>query len=101
MAGYTITEEEAVTLTTEYRSNHTEQTRAFKIDKAEIDEIFAEHPTAMGVRAYLGQKPNAGALQMVMVATDAEGNDILDVFYDHTTPCPEECDTGSVLNNGN
>ncbi|MFT6166571.1 MAG: hypothetical protein ACJASF_001260 [Vicingaceae bacterium] len=96
MADYTITETEAVSLTTEYRNTHEGQTRAFKIDKAEIDKIFAEHTSATGIRAYLGE--DATGLNLVMVATDAQGNDILDTFYDKTTTCPTNCGNPNVLN---
>ena len=96
MANYTITETDAVSLTTEYRNNHEGQTRAFKIDKAEMDEIFAENPSAKGIRAYLGE--DATGLNLVMVATDAQGNDILDTFYYKTTTCPANCGNPKVLN---
>tara|TARA_R110000868_G_scaffold264301_2_gene522881 strand:+ start:613 stop:918 length:306 start_codon:yes stop_codon:yes gene_type:complete len=100
MASYTITETEAVSLTTEYRNNHEGKRRAFKIDKSEINQIFSDHPTAVGIRSYLGQENNSGPLRLIMVATDSNGNDILDVFYDHVKPCPSDCDTNSILNNG-
>jgi|GEM_PF-5162889 len=98
MEDHTIRKVEAVALTTAYRNNHEGQTRAFKIDKAEIDEIFAAHPAATGMRVYLGE--DFTGLRLVMVATAAEGNDILDTFYDHSVRCPEVCDTSSILNNG-
>lgn len=98
MSQYTIDQGTASTLTTEYRGNHEGQTKGFKIDKAEIDQIFADHPEATCFRAYLGQQPNAGKLQLVMVAVDAAGNDILDIFYDKTLPCPSDCGDANFLN---
>lgn len=100
MSQYNITRQEAIDLTTDYRSAFGENAkRAFKIDKAEIDQVFEDNPIAEGVRVYMGGS-SADEFRLVMVATDAEGNDILDSFYDHMSPCPSDCDTGSVLNNG-
>ena len=100
MSNYTIERQEAIELTTEYRNAFGENAiRAFKIDKAEIDEIFAENPSAKGIRAYMGGG-TTDTFNLVMVAVDADGNDILDNFYDHADKCPISCDTTSILNNG-
>ena len=99
MSHYTISESKAKSLTLEYRTNQSKLTKGFLIDKAEIDEIFTDHPEATKIRAYLAQQNNAGKLQVVMVAVDADGNDILDKFYDKVNPCPNVCGNANILNN--
>jgi len=97
MSTYTISESEAIAITTNYRENHTDLVRAFKIDKAEIDLIFND-PNAAGIRTYLGKDSNG--LRLVMVGVDSNGDDILGTYYDHCDPCPSNCDNNSILNNG-
>ncbi len=98
MSSYTITESEAITLTTNWRANFPELKRAFCIDKAEVEQIFS-NPAAVSMRAYLGQDDSG--VRLVMVGVNAEGKDILEPIYDHASPCPDNCDDSSVLNNGN
>lgn len=98
MSNYEITESEAVTLTTAWRTNHPNAKRAFLVDKQEIDEIFS-NSAATGMRVYLGE--DSSGIRLVMVGVNDEGEDILDPIYDHALPCPSSCDNNSVLNNGN
>lgn len=98
MSIYTIDETEAIDLTSEYRTNQTDLSKGFLIDKAEIDEIFTDHPEATQFRAYLGQEENAGKLQLVMVAVDANGDDILGTYYDRVLACPTHCSSANILN---
>ena len=88
MLQYTISESEARSLTLEYRKNQSEFTKGFLIDKAQIDKTFTGQPETTKFRAYLGQESGTGKLQVVMVAADADENDILDTFYDKADPCP-------------
>jgi len=100
MSNYTISLQDGIDWTTNWRDNHSGLVKAFKIDKDEIDEIFQDYPNAEGIRGYLGEDDN-GNPKLVMVAVDSNGDDILTTVYDHASPCPNDCDTGSVLNNGN
>jgi len=102
MSQYTITRQEAIDYTTAWRNDNDLSIKAFKMDKAEMEQIFEDNPTATGVRSYLAIKEDSGEKEykLVMVATDSEGNDILDSFYDHTVACPPTCDSESVLNTG-
>lgn len=98
MSSYTISENEAVGLTTTWRENNPSKKRAFCVDKAEIDEIFS-NTNAVKMRAYLGE--DESGLRLILVGVDNLGKDILDEIYDHVGTCPESCDESSVLNNGN
>jgi hypothetical protein len=84
----TISESEARSLTLEYRKNQSELKKGFLFDKAQIDKTFTGQPETTKFRAYLGQQSGTGKLQVVMVAADADENDILDTFYDKADPCP-------------
>lgn len=97
MSQYEIPINEAITLTTTYRNNHPDKTRAFKIDKAEIEEIFA-NSEAISIRSYLGE--DATGLRLIMVGVNSSGKDILTTCFDHTVTCPEVCDETSELNIG-
>lgn len=98
MSEYDITLQEAIDYTTAWRGEHGSLIKAFKIDKAEIDEIFAADESAVGIRAYLGL--DGSAPKLVLVGVDSEGKDILTKICDHCAPCPDACDSTSVLNNG-
>ncbi|MBL4709068.1 MAG: hypothetical protein JKY48_11595 [Flavobacteriales bacterium] len=97
MSSYTISESEAVELTTTWRTNNPTKKRAFCMDKAELDEIFS-NAEAVQMRVYLGE--DESGIRPVMVGVDATGNDILEPIYDHATTCPTNCDESSVLNTG-
>ncbi len=80
MSDYKITLAEGVTYTTAWRTSHSDLVKGFKIDKAEVNEIFADE-NAVAMRAYLGY----------------DGKDILSNVYDFCEPCPSTCDESSVL----
>ena len=98
MSNYTITLQEGIDWTTNFRNQNPNSVKAYKIDQAEINEILAQAGAA-GIRAYMGID-NSGNEKLVMVAVDASGNDILNNVYDHTLPCPNHCDNNSVLCTG-
>jgi len=97
MSNYTITLQEGIDWTTNFRNQNPNSVKAYKIDQAEINEILAQ-PGAAGIRTYMGID-NSGNEKLVMVAVDANGNDILNNVYDHAEPCPPTCDPNSVLSN--
>ncbi len=95
MSDYDITLEQGVTYTTAWRTAHPDLVKGFKIDKAEITELFDAEPDAVAMRVYLGligDTPN-----LVLVGVDSEGRDLLSKVCDHVTPCPDTCDESSVL----
>lgn len=54
-----------------------------------------------GIRAYNGINAD-GDYKLMIVAVDAEGNDLIDeenghYIYDFTQPCPKNCDLNSPL----
>ena len=95
MSQYNITLSEGVAWTTKWRTDYPEEVKAFKIDKAEIEQIMQDNPTAAGIRCYMGKKGDDPKL--IIVAVDSDGNDILSSLYDHADACPPACDNSSVL----
>ena len=94
MSDYKITLAEGVTYTTAWRTAHSDLVKGFKIDKAEVNEIFADE-NAVAMRAYLGY--DGTEPKIVIVGVDADGKDILSNVYDFCEPCPSTCDESSVL----
>jgi hypothetical protein len=95
MSDYKITLQDGIDYTTEWRTEHPTLVKGFKIDKAEVDEIFANED-AVAMRTYLGLD-SEGDPKLVIVGVDAEGKDITSTVYDLAEPCPSVCDETSVL----
>jgi hypothetical protein len=114
----TISEQEAIDITTNYRdyiSNIDPQPnyiRAFNIPMVDIQELAAGFPKCPSVRAYLcmAVAGDVTTLKIVLVPVDANNKDILTVpveisgamidqssIYDFTSPCPQTCDIDSPL----
>ena len=114
----TISEQEAVDITTNYRNYikkidpQPNYIRAFNIPMEDIRELAAGFPKCPSVRAYLcmAVPEDTSTLKIVLVPVDADNNDILSVpvdvsgnvveqstIYDLTSPCPQLCDIDSPL----
>lgn len=94
MSDYKITLAEGITYTTAWRTAHPELVKGFKIDKAEVTEIFTD-TNAVAMRAYLGY--DGTTPKMILVGVDSDGKDITSNVYDYCKPCPSVCDETSVL----
>ncbi len=55
-----------------------------------------EHPNARFLRFYYGRNERGGR-ELVLVASDGDGNDITSTALDTHLPCPPWCPTGSTL----
>jgi hypothetical protein len=81
----------------------TSKMKGFTIGKEELsamNSVLAAVPSAVGFRVYFGSYVSGTRLS-VICGVDAKGSDITGTIYGVTTskpsPCPPNCDTGSVI----
>lgn len=94
--GGMISLQEAAGLTANYRAAHAGQVLASFYGKDHIQALLNQ-TGAMGIRIYYGID-NQGEKQMVLVAADANGNDILGLTLEQGYPCPKYCSSLNELN---
>ena len=109
----------AISWTSNYRSRHSGQTKAFLIPIEDIEGVLNEIKGQSGnpcARAYLGVDPDSGEDKLILVGTsqktqkdgstlytdmlpsEEEGDEDGPGIYDFTRPCPPICDPNSPLN---
>jgi hypothetical protein len=117
----TITEEDAIRITTNWRNfmgkGNPDFIRAFEIPLDDMVNAAAltQKYGGTGVRAYIGLdvEGEINSAKLAIVPIDAKGNDILKVpdgakvsadsaedestIFDFTNPCPQACDLNSPL----
>lgn len=93
---------EAVALTARYRASGSGPVKAHLFDRSAFDAILGQAGCA-GLRIYHARKPG-GEETLVVVGTDAKGNDLLAPGEDATSlvaeealPCPPLCSLASPL----
>lgn len=98
----------AVDLTTRWRKHHPDALKGGMFPRASFERLLRD-PEAAGIRIYLAEKPD-GAWTYVMVATNADGKDIIRKagaqsaegegtgYEEEMEPCPVLCDCESPLN---
>jgi hypothetical protein len=102
MAVFDGTEGDAITLaaasdlTERFRGNYSSQPKARFFGKDIINQILAQ-TGCKGIRMYHGVN-SSGLLEIVLVGADANGNDMLNLIADISTPCPSVCSTTNDLN---
>jgi hypothetical protein len=66
----------------------------FLIPEVDLTELIGEQGV-VNVRAYLGLRQDgpADTLKLVLVGVDNQGNDLLSIIADLTSPCPPDCGT--------
>jgi hypothetical protein len=103
---YLIPLQTAVNWTTAWRGANTGSIRAFKINMDEVNQML-EEVGVNAIRVYFGL--DNGVEKLVLVAVDANGQDIINPTvdgqtisgtYDFCAPCPPTCDINSVLLTG-
>ncbi len=63
-----------------------------------LEQLLAQE-SAVGIRIYYAADPNEDSVQkVVLVAADAEENDMLDLVVDLAFPCPSKCGASNPLN---
>jgi len=94
--GGAIPLEDAANLTSKYRSKNPNARRAHFFGKDILNQLL-EIDGAMGIRMYHGIDEE-GKKELVLVAADADENDILELVVDLNRPCPSFCGQNNVLN---
>lgn len=97
--GHEITLEEAKVLTAAYRSSATYEANgriAIAFNKEAIDRLMNKDDV-VGLRCYFAHGTD-GLLTLVLVAHDAEGNDLTRELAESGNPCPVFCSSENDLN---
>lgn len=114
----TITEQDAVAITTNWRDYisaidpNPNYIKAFNIPMSDIQNL-ADFTDCPNVRAYLAMETpgDISTLKIILVPVGQKNNDVLSIqvpgegvtmveqsaIYDFTTPCPQTCDVNSPL----
>ena len=87
---------EAAEMTANYRAKCPGEVQAGFYGKDNILALL-QQTGAMGIRIYYGIDSN-DQKQMVLVATDANENDIIGLTLEQSLPCPKHCSTANALN---
>ena len=83
-------------LTEEYRDKNPNETIAHFFGNQKLKQLM-DQEGAVGLRMYYGTDED-GNKQLVLVAADADQNDILDLVLDLSSPCPNLCSSPNPLN---
>jgi hypothetical protein len=86
----------AAALTKNYRASRTGTTHAHFFGKDVILQLL-DIPEAVGIREYYGLT-EAGEQELVLVAVDAQENDLEILTIDCAIKCPPKCGISSSLN---
>lgn len=101
MPDYTITLVEAKEWAISWRTNPPKDlAKGHLISGEALSELLATEGV-VDVRAYMGVD-ETGTQKLMFVGVDADGMDLIDAnhfIYDHTDPCPKNCDPSSPLYN--
>ncbi len=101
MPNYTITIDEAKEWATSWRTNPPKDlAKGHLIPGEALSELLATEGV-VNVRAYMGVDEK-GKQKLMFVGVNADGKDLIDdnhLIYDHTNPCPKNCDPTSPLYN--
>jgi len=93
--GAFITQAEAVTMTTAFRTKFQKEVKAHMVGKDKLMEILAQEGCE-GIRVYNSVNVK-GELDVILVGVDSNNKDMLNLILDRTSPCPNYCDTTSAL----
>lgn len=94
--GSQISLAEGAELTGRYRVGHMDSTKAVFYGREHIELLLAQ-PDCKGIRMYYAQESN-GVQTLVLVGTDSNGSDILDVIIENGEKCPINCGGVNPLN---
>ena len=83
-------------MTSRYRDENPTKILAHFFGNDKLKQLMLQEG-AVGIRMYHGIDEN-GRKQLVLVAADADQNDILDLVLDLNHPCPNWCSSSNPLN---
>jgi len=91
-----ISLDEGGNMTGNYRAQNPGETIAHFFGKDKLQELL-DQQGAVGIRMYYGID-NDGKKQLVLVAADADQNDMTELVLDLSHPCPNWCSSPNPLN---
>jgi len=94
--GEQITIEEAAEMTAKYRIAHPNEIKGHYIGKNLIKTISSQEE-CMGIRIYHGLNVD-GSREVILVGVNEDGNDMLEIIVDRSSPCPNMCSKPNALN---
>jgi hypothetical protein len=86
---------EGAGLTKSYRNNHRNKKIAQFFGKDKLLELLNQ-TDAVGIRIYFGERD--GDIELVLVASDKNENDIIGKILDLGLNCPTNCSSRNALN---
>lgn len=97
-----IEEYVAVQWATNWRNDIKHVVKGHLVSRTDIFELYSKTGVE-DVRVYMGID-EAGLQKLMLVGVDVNGKDLIDsakgyYIYDFTAPCPNTCDTSSILYN--
>lgn len=94
--GGAISLNDGAALTANYRSNNPNQRIAHFFGREILQQLLNQEG-CVGIRMYYGENEE-GDKELVLVGTDADQNDLLDLIADISSPCPNWCSSKNPLN---
>lgn len=86
---------EGAGLTKTYRTNHKNKKIAQFFGREKLLTLLSQ-TDAVGIRIYFGERD--GEIELVLVAADANENDIIGKILDSGVSCPTNCSNNNALN---
>ena len=87
---------DAAGMTANYRNQNPDSTLAHFFGKDIINQILSQNG-CVGIRMYYGIDSD-DEKQLLLVGTDANGDDMTDLVADLSSPCPRACGKENSLN---
>lgn len=95
--GGPITLARATESITDYQQTYPQSVKARFFGKDAIQQLL-NVPGSMGIRMYFGIDPVTKQNEIILIAADADGNDIAGLIMDLSQPCPNVCPSISPFN---
>ena len=99
MPNFTITLDVAKKWVTSWRMNPPKDLAKGHLIPGESLKILLATNGVVNIRAYMGID-ETNTQKLLFVGVDANGKDLIDanhLIFDHTEPCPKNCDSSSPL----
>jgi hypothetical protein len=94
--GEQITLQEGADYTLRYRAENPNGVKGVFFGRNHIEAILAQ-PDCEGLRMYFAKNED-GTPTLVIVGADSNQNDLLDLIFERTVPCPTKCSSSNPLN---
>lgn len=94
--GSAISLETAAAITKKYRDENPDGVQSAFYGREMLEALLAQ-PGSMGIRVYYGLNED-GSQELVLVSSDADENDNLNLILDKAHKCPPRCPKKNELN---